>query len=494
MSGFDVIGMCLRNLVKRKLRTFLTLLGVMIGTGSIIIMISLGLATDARFTQMLEDMNLDMTRVNVFPRHGNMDWDPDTQQMIEVEPRQITDDSVTRIAAIPGVQVATPLLHGRVVFESGPYAMEAQITGIRPEAMERMDLTTSYGRLLQDDDGFAVVFGAYAERHFFDTRSDIWWGDRFWNAFWMPGEVETFVDIYNDPIQMFIDPDVLWRRRMAMWTRGADDGGGGMEIEEAMRPARSFELEIVGVLEPMGSEWDPSPDGVIYMDIELLQNIIQMGQEESMRAGEEDENNPRFTGRTSGPRETYGEMFVRVESMDYTQRIAREIRDMGYSAWFNGDGIERERQNQQAIQTLLAAIAAISLFVAAINIANTMITSVTERTREIGIMKVIGASLMDVRRLFLTEAIVIGLLGGLFGIALALGGSYALNNFEIEFLARLNMRLPQTEGMANAAVSLITPWLLGVALAVASGVGLVSGIFPAIHATRLSALAAIRNE
>ena len=488
MSTFDVISMCLRNLFKRKLRTFLTLLGVMIGTGSIIIMISLGLATDARFAQMLEDLNLDMTAIEVRPQWGGMTWDPDTEQMVEAEQRDLTDNSVTQISAIPGVQVATPLLNGRVVLTSGPFAMDASITGIRPEAMALMGLETTHGRLLEDGDGFSVVFGALAELNFFDTRGDNWWGERLWMSTNM--EVETFVDIFNDPIRLYDDPSMLWRRM-----RGAmGDDDGGMEIDEAFTPTRSFELNIVGVLERTADEWNPWQDAVIYMDIDMLQVLMQMGQEASRRAAEEDEWFPQFSGRTSAPRETYDQLFVRATSMDETRAVATAIRQMGYQAWFNGDGIERERQNQQAIQTLLAAIAAISLFVAAINIANTMITSVTERTREIGIMKVIGASLMDVRKLFLTEAIVIGLLGGLFGVALALGGSYALNNFDIEFLARLNMRMPQTEGVANAAVSLVTPWLVGVALAVASGVGLVSGIFPAIHATRLSALAAIRNE
>jgi len=484
--------MCLRNLIKRKLRTFLTLLGVMIGTGSIIIMISLGLATDAQFTRMLEDLNMDMTEVQVSPPWGGIIWCPDEQRNIDVGDRDLTDDSVTQISAIPGVRVATPLLNGFVIFESGPYAMEARITGIRPDALAEMGFATTYGRLLEEDDGFGVVFGAYAERHFFDTRGDNWWGERFWHAQWFPGtEIETFVDIYNDPIQMFYDSEFLWRRRMA----GMGSVDGGMEIEEAMRPARSFELDIVGVLAPRGSEWDPSPDGVIYMDIEMLQTLLQIGQEASARAGEYDEHNPRFSGRTAGPRETYNQMLVLAESIDDTANVAAAIRRLGYNAWFNGDWIDIQRRNQQAMQALLAAIAAVSLFVAAINIANTMVTSVTERTREIGIMKVIGASLMDVRKLFLTEAIVIGLLGGLFGAALALGGSYALNNFDIEFLRRLNMAPPiTTEGMEEAVTSLITPWLIGVALAVASGVGLVSGIFPAIHATRLSALAAIRNE
>jgi len=487
MSILDVISMCLRNLVKRKLRTFLTLLGVMIGTGSIIIMISLGLATDAQFARMIEDLNLDMTEVQVAPQWAGGRWNPDTGQMEQAEQRDLTDDSVARIRALPGVRVATPLMRGQLFFTSGPYAMSASITGIDPEAMALMGLETSSGRLLEDGDGFSVVFGSHAELNFFDSSDSNWWmADRFWQSQW--DEMDAFVDIFNDPIRMYYDTEAMWRR---IWQTGADDGG--MEIEETFRQIRSFELNIVGVLEP--NEWDHWENGVIYMDIEMLHILTQMGQESAIRAREEDEWFPQFSGRTGGLRETYDQLFVRAETMDDTADVARAIREMGYQAWFNAEMIDSQRRNQQAMQALLAAIAAVSLFVAAINIANTMVTSVTERTREIGIMKVIGASLRDIRGLFLTEAIFIGLLGGLFGIGLALMGSYALNNFEIEFLQNLNMSPPiTTEGVEGAVTSLITPWLMGVALALASGVGLVSGIFPAWHATRLSALAAIRTD
>jgi len=487
MGIFDTMGMCLRNLFKRKLRTFLTLLGVMIGTGSIIIMISLGLATDAQFARMLEDLSIDMTEIQVHPQWGGMTWCPETESIIEAVPRDITDDSVARILQLDGVRLATPVMQARVLLRSGRYAMDATITGITPEAMANMGYSLSYGRLLEDGDGFSVVFGSAAERHFFDTAGDMWWGERFWQGMWSSGEVPTYVDIHDAPIRMYYDANHFWNTM-----RGGDDGG--IAIEDAFQPVRSFELNIVGVLEPI-NEWDPWLDGVIYMDIEMLQILHQMGNAAAIRAREEDEWRPHFSARTDGDRQTYSQMRVLAESIDHTRDVATEIRRMGYQVWFQGDWIESERRNQQAIQTLLAAIAAVSLFVAAINIANTMITSVTERTREIGIMKVIGASLADVRKLFLTEAIVIGLMGGLLGIGIALAGSYALNNFDIEFLQRLNMTPPvRTDGVQDAVISLITPWLLGVALAVASGVGLVSGIFPAWHATRLSALAAIRND
>jgi len=487
MSSFDVIGMCVRNLVKRKLRTFLTLLGVMIGTASIILMISLGLATDAQFVQMIEDMGMDLTVIHVSPQWAGATWCEETNAIVEREERDITDESAARISQIPGVQVATPLMTERLLFRSGPYAMEATVTGVDINALPRMGYTLSQGRLLEEGDGMAVVFGANAELNFFDARTE-WWSNRFWDSMW--SDVDTLVDVFNDPMRLYYELE-HFRRRPGM---GGDDDFGEA-IEDAFRPVRSFELNVVGVLEHEGEGWDIWGSDVIYMDIDLLQELTQVGRIANIRAREECEFWPQFSAVRSVPRATYSQMFVRVYDMDYARDVAREIWDIGYNARYQGTWIDQQRRQQQAIQTLLALIAAVSLFVAAINIANTMITSVTERTREIGIMKVIGASLSDVRKLFLTEAAAIGMLGGVFGIGLALFGSYALNNFDIEFLSRMNMSPPiSTEGTENAAMSLITPWLLGVALLVASGVGTLSGIFPAIHATRLSALAAIRND
>jgi ABC-type antimicrobial peptide transport system permease subunit len=122
-----------------------------------------------------------------------------------------------------------------------------------------------------------------------------------------------------------------------------------------------------------------------------------------------------------------------------------------------------------------------------------MIMAVYERTREIGIMKVIGAAIWDVRRLFLLESAMIGFFGGLFGVGLSLAGSYLMNNFDVPFLQPPPM--PEWMGVTEVInPSLVTPWLCGVALLFAGVIGLVSGYFPARRATKLSALAAIRSE
>ena len=130
---------------------------------------------------------------------------------------------------------------------------------------------------------------------------------------------------------------------------------------------------------------------------------------------------------------------------------------------------------------VLAGIGGISLIVAAIGIANTMVMSTYERTREIGVMKVIGASVADIRNLFLVEAAAIGLIGGFFGILL----SYLISHL-------LNSTLGAQE--FGEAVSIIPYWVAVMALFFSALIGVLSGYLPAIRATKLSAIEAIRTE
>lgn len=136
----------------------------------------------------------------------------------------------------------------------------------------------------------------------------------------------------------------------------------------------------------------------------------------------------------------------------------------------------------RSIQAILGGIGAVSLLVAAIGIANTMMMSIYERTKEIGIMKVLGCNLGDIRSLFLIEAAYIGFIGGAIGLALSYGISAIIN------------RITTTMYGYQTTTSFIPFWLSGTALLFAVLVGMLAGFFPALRAMRLSPLAAIRNE
>ena len=152
---------------------------------------------------------------------------------------------------------------------------------------------------------------------------------------------------------------------------------------------------------------------------------------------------------------------------------------MGYYAYSNAEWIEQTKSEYAMIQAVLGGIGAVSMFVAAISIANTMMMSIYERTKEIGVMKVLGCGLGRIRDLFLMEAGFIGFAGGVLGIALSYGIS-----------ALLNVLLATSIG----SISYIPIWLSGLALVFAVIIGMLAGLLPALRAMRLSALSALRNE
>lgn len=133
---------------------------------------------------------------------------------------------------------------------------------------------------------------------------------------------------------------------------------------------------------------------------------------------------------------------------------------------------------------ILAGIGGVALLVAAIGIANTMIMAVLERTREIGIMKAVGAAPRDIRALFLAEAALVGIFGGVLGLAIGLAGGKAIE----EVIRQLN---PRTNPPGIFVVDL--PLALG-SLGLALAVSLVAGFLPSRRAMRMSALSALRYE
>ena len=137
------------------------------------------------------------------------------------------------------------------------------------------------------------------------------------------------------------------------------------------------------------------------------------------------------------------------------------------------------------IQAVLGGIGAVSLFVAAIGIANTMMMSIYERTKEIGVIKVLGCSLKNIKQMFLLEAAFIGLIGGMAGNVLSFLMSAAIN-----FLTKNGA---SSMGLSSE-ISYIPIWLVLLSMGFAMLVGVVAGYFPALRAMKLSPLAAIRNE
>ena len=143
------------------------------------------------------------------------------------------------------------------------------------------------------------------------------------------------------------------------------------------------------------------------------------------------------------------------------------------------DLISAATEVSNTLSILLGSIAGISLVVGGIGVMNIMLVSVTERTREIGIRRAVGATTRDIVMQFVAEALMLSIFGGIVGIAIGIGASLAVNGREVG---------------GQEMVTLIQPWSIAAAFLVAAGVGFASGSYPAYRATVIDPVAALRNE
>jgi putative ABC transport system permease protein len=180
----------------------------------------------------------------------------------------------------------------------------------------------------------------------------------------------------------------------------------------------------------------------------------------------------------------YSGVSLETEDSKYVGDVVTSVQQLGFSAFSLKQIIEQIDQGFGVFRGILAGIGGVALLVAAIGIANTMVMAVLERTREIGIMKAVGAAPRDIRRLFLTEAGLVGLFGGAIGLALGLAGGQVID----QVIRQLN---PQS----NPPSIFVVDWTLALgSLALALAISLIAGFLPSRRAMRMSALSALRYE
>ena len=183
----------------------------------------------------------------------------------------------------------------------------------------------------------------------------------------------------------------------------------------------------------------------------------------------------------------YDLVLVRARSLNAAARLVDWLDDQGYQVQSLKAMLDLANRGMTILKTMLGSVGGLALLVASIGIANTMIMSVYERTKEIGILKAVGASPGQIRGLFVVEASLIGLLGGVLGTILGWLLGLGLNWLILEILAWQDVPMQGT-------FFVISWWLILGALAFATLVGLLAGLYPAARAARLAPLDALRYE
>jgi ABC-type antimicrobial peptide transport system permease subunit len=194
-------------------------------------------------------------------------------------------------------------------------------------------------------------------------------------------------------------------------------------------------------------------------------------------------NDPEYLDRRG-----YDEVFVRAKSLNDATQILDWLDGLGYRVRSLKTMLDMANRGMIILQTMLASVGTLALLVASIGIANTMIMSVYERTKEIGILKAVGAAPGQIRTLFVVEASMIGLLGGIIG---TIGGWLLGIGLNELILAILEW---QEVNIQDGTFFVVTWWLVVGALAFATFVGLLAGLYPAARAARLAPLDALRYE
>ena len=436
MSTRDLFLMALRNLWKRKLRTALTVLGVVIGTASIVVMVSIGIGMNQGFAQQLESWG-SLQVINVYPS-GGMVYDDATGNMKqEKKANELNAQAVERFRQIESVEAVSPVIQEYLYFSVGKYVADASVMGIEPDTMAALGYSVEEGRPLEAGDQKALVFGGGVE--FYDPKLS--WEMRY-------AADPPAVDLLNETINVSYD-----------WNYGT---------KHADKSIKPIKMQAVGKTSAEGGNaWS------VFMSIDELEEIQKARQE-----WEAEQNGNKNTEKNKS--REYSEVLVKVDDIDRVQAVQQQIKDMGFRASSLTDQLESMKETTKMLRLVLGAIGAISMVVAAISITNTMVMAIYERTKEIGIMKVIGASLRDIKRLFLTEAALIGFSGGIVGIVVSFGVSFVVNRI--------------AAGQGSTMQSAIPPWLALGAVAFATVVGILSGYLPAKRAMKLSALTAIKTE
>lgn len=429
MTNRDLLSMGFNNLKRRKMRTFLTVLGVIIGASSIIVMLSLGIGMNRNFMENIERMG-SLNVIDVSPEYNYENGASTSKATLD-------DAAVAKFKVLENVDAVMPMLNKNAILKAGRLEGYVNIFGIDLESMEAFDFNVSEGSLPTAFGKNEIVFGSNVSNQFYDPKSRSRYGSN------------VTINLLETPLKLV--PQVM-------------DPNGQLQ--------RGINVNAVGILEVSQGEKDWSA----YMDINDLEKIYEDIERRSENRNRRNENEDK-----------YQNVKVKVEEIDKVSEVTEVINNMGFRAWSLNDMLEGMKSTYAGIQAVLGGIGGVSLFVAAIGITNTMVMSIYERTKEIGIMKVIGAELKDIKRLFLFEAAMIGFIGGVIGLILSFGLSKLINQVAGSLMGG-GMGLPIQE------ISYIPLWLYLSALAFSTMVGIIAGYYPAVKAMKLSVLDAIRTE
>jgi|SRR5579884_2661972 len=449
MRGADYLAYTWRNISRAQLRLLLTVAAVVIGATLVVVMTSVGGGIQRN---VLEDIR-SAGGLNEILVSGSFGAPPGAAGSAS---GVLGDSAIESIADIPGVVAVLPeivLPFGLTQLTYDDLTAQLLVAGVPPDRTAPYGFTASRGSVAPGSG--QVVLGAGVAERFFDANR----------------QRATPPDLFGQTV-------TLVTQRFGGGPSGPPQAAPGFGAPAApgfgaapSQPQRhEVPLTVVGVLAPSGTQ----DDYTAWVDVDTVLDILQW-----------------LTGRRPDPASSgYQALRVKTASVDQVRPVQQAIAALDFQATSPLSVQDDVNRGMLVLQALLAAIGLVALIVSGLGVANTMLMAAFERTREIGILKALGATEGQIARLFLFEASFIGLLGALVGLALGWLLTQVINAIVLSYLAGSLGAAPgppravlHTPGWVPAAV-IVMAWLVAVA----------AGLYPALRASRLDIARALRAD
>jgi len=490
MSFLDILKLALRNLRQAKLRATLTTMGVIVGVAVIVTMVSFGLGLQRNMLSRFKALDL-FNEIQVFGRsigsliatragrNENEGRDRRSRLKPDEKPTRILDDAaVDEISKIPGVAYVEPSLTFTTFVRTNGHSQIESIGGASvPNASSRFKEFSAGQMISSSAAEEAIVNEAFTRDFGFEKPGDAVGKTieflaapketanesspqkqeeaELPNFFGLPLEVEPSADSERGTL-------VAKTFRIAGVLNTEVKEGAGQGGLRGLFPGARIYLPL-----PAARAWASEHRGPMnQVALALARESGQLGESES---------------------EGYDSAIVRVNDPVALTAVRNQLKASGFASFSIVDQLEQFRTVFLIIDSVLGLLGGISLLVASFGIANTMIMSILERTREIGIMKAIGAEDREIKLIFFVEAAVLGLCGGVIGVLTAWAIDAIANRLAYRFILK-----PQ--GASFVDFFSLPPWLTAGAILFALVVSILAALYPASRAARIDPVRALRHD